>query len=102
MKKVLYFIGCNDYAVKIGFTEDIHKRLKQLQTGNPYELKLLHLIDDINPQLESFVHEFFESKLIKNEWYDHKVISQIIIHLKEGHNMQTIILSYRITRLSRK
>ena len=94
MKKVLYFIGCNEYAVKIGFTEDIYKRLKQLQTGNPYELKLLHLIDNISPQLESFVHDFFESAHIKNEWYDHSDTSHIISQLKKGHSMQTIILNY--------
>lgn len=94
MEKVLYFISCNEYAVKIGFTDDIHKRLKQLQTGNPYELKLLHLIADITPQLEGFVHEFFKPVHIKNEWYDYKGVYEIIDEMKQGYRMQDMILSY--------
>lgn len=91
---ILYFIGCNDHAIKIGFTDDVNRRLKQLQTGNPYELKLLHIIDAINPQLEKFVHEFFESEHIKNEWYEHKIVSHIINLLKQGLSMQQVILIY--------
>jgi hypothetical protein len=91
---VLYFIGCNDHAIKIGFTDDVHRRLKQLQTGNPYELKLLHLIDNINPQLETFIHEFLEIEHIKNEWYSFEDINHIIRHLKAGTTMQSIIFHY--------
>lgn len=83
-QRILYFIGCNDYAIKIGFTEDLHKRMKQLQTGNPYELKLLHIIEDINPELERFIHVFFQEVHITQEWYKYEQACNIIDLLKNN------------------
>ena len=84
-KRILYFIGCNDYAVKIGFTEDLHKRIKQLQTGNPYELKLLHIIENINPELERFIHVFFQEAHMTQEWYEHEAALNVVDALKNNN-----------------
>lgn len=93
-KQILYFIACGEYAVKIGFTEDIQQRMKSFQTGNPYDLKLLYMIDNINPQLETFIHTFLDGHQIRNEWYEYKTAERIISHLKGGATMLNIILFY--------
>ncbi|MEN6302636.1 MAG: GIY-YIG nuclease family protein, partial [Armatimonadia bacterium] len=37
---LVYFIACNNF-VKVGYAADVYRRLSQLQTGNPVELKLV-------------------------------------------------------------
>ena len=73
---VVYFIAENengDYdnlRIKIGISKDIHKRLNQLQTGSPYELKLMGWIEaDDAKQLEKALHNKYRGRKAHGEWF---------------------------------
>lgn len=55
---------------KIGITKDIHKRLNQLQTSNPYEFYLEEFfITDRNRELENLLHKKYAFNRYKREWF---------------------------------
>jgi hypothetical protein len=72
----LYFIAENengDYdnlRVKIGISKNIEKRLRTLQTGSPYELKLMGWIESDNDRaIEKRLHKKYERYRTHLEWY---------------------------------
>jgi hypothetical protein len=54
--------------VKIGFTTDIHERLRQLQTASSEELHVLALIVDTSG-MERSLHVQFKGQRLRGEWY---------------------------------
>lgn len=67
---MIYFIQAGKNGpIKIGYTEnDIASRMAQLQTGCPYELKLLWKIHG-NQEKEVEIHNDFEHERICGEWF---------------------------------
>ena len=55
---------------KVGKTKSLEKRIKQLQTGNEVRLEIKRSIDDVNPEIEKYLHEYFKDRQILNEWFD--------------------------------
>ena len=57
-------------AVKIGRSNDVEKRLKQLQTGSSYRLVLLAKFDN-QGHMEAFLHRKFEKykSSMQGEWF---------------------------------
>jgi predicted GIY-YIG superfamily endonuclease len=54
---------------KIGLTKNIEKRLKQLQTGNPFEYFLVEFFRSSKyKELERTLHKKYRKKKFKNEW----------------------------------
>lgn len=89
----VYFIQCGHDKkppVKVGVASNIDKRLKSLQTGNPYELKLLCSIECKNTKeaynLECFIHSELKSRRIRGEWFStcmrrvNKIVSKLHTH----------------------
>ena len=69
-KPGVYFIY-DTRAVKIGVANNIDTRIKQLQTGNPYELQLLKFIETQDPYtLEKRFHQLLDGKRMTGEWFD--------------------------------
>lgn len=67
---IIYFISDTKY-IKIGVTNNVEKRLKELQTGNPKKLKVIKIIYCENPYyVEKMYHELFKSKRKEGEWFD--------------------------------
>lgn len=68
---MVYFISDGDYT-KIGFTSisDITVRLRNLQTSNPRELKVLWIIPEGSLELEKFIQEKFSSYRVFGEWFN--------------------------------
>lgn len=65
----VYFIGCNEYT-KIGYTNDIKRRMREIQTCNPYNIKLLYIINNVhNVSIEKHAHLHFKQYHIRGEWY---------------------------------
>lgn len=66
---MIYFIldKANDY-VKIGYSHDPSKRLKQLQTGNSTSLEMLVVIPGMITE-ERALHETFREYRVRGEWY---------------------------------
>ena len=73
-KGSVYFIRevDSDRGFKIGFTTcDINDRLGQLQTGSKQELECYRSVNKQEPsKYEKFLHDCFDSKHIRGEWYD--------------------------------
>jgi len=72
----VYFIqeGKGNHGnIKIGKSNDVDKRLKSLQTGNPRKLTLMASIKCKSPddafKLESKFHLKFQDKQIRGEWF---------------------------------
>ena len=68
----VYFIRekCYRGKIKIGYSQDPSKRLKDLQTANSNELGLVATIDYGTEQTEKEIHSYFFTKHIHGEWYD--------------------------------
>lgn len=74
-----------DAPVKIGVSDFPENRLRQLQTGNPLQLRLVATFEgDGRDQVlgwEELVHKLFSDKRLSGEWFD--VSAQTIIeHVK--------------------
>lgn len=76
MASFVYFV-VNDFdkEVKIGVTgKDIASRIRELQTGNPKELKLMGFL--MYPtrkkcfEAEKMLHEKYKANHIRGEWFD--------------------------------
>lgn len=72
----IYFIS-NRNAIKIGFTKNIERRRKQLQTGNSKELQLLYYIQG-DRSTEYYFHRYFHDYKINGEWFDYDFVMQWI------------------------
>lgn len=63
----VYFIRAGE-RVKIGFSQDVRRRVSQLQTFFPEDLELLH-VEPGSPMLEHALHRKFAALEIKREWF---------------------------------
>lgn len=63
---------------KIGKTKNITRRIKQLQTGAAFDLRLSYS-QEVNPrfeaQIESTLHRRYNSYKTKGEWFDFDTVS---------------------------
>ena len=69
----LYVIGPDEGPQKIGFSKDVQKRLSNLQTGNPVELKI-HYQEEVPENrvklLENKIHRELNHHRINGEWFN--------------------------------
>ena len=71
----VYFVQCCDKKryVKIGVARNVKSRIKTLQTGNPYKLKVLSVIKCSGQKeayaLEARLHKFFKKNHFNGEWF---------------------------------
>lgn len=73
-KGYVYFISNSNY-IKIGFSKDPNKRLKQLQTASSDKLEILYTIDNCTKDTESYLHKYFSKQYCKSgEWYDYDMV----------------------------
>lgn len=69
----IYVIGNNEKRQKIGFSKDVNKRLKSLQTGNPEKLILHHYVEIPENRvriIEKKIHTELSYKRISGEWFN--------------------------------
>lgn len=67
----IYFVECDGW-IKIGKTEgSVEKRIKQLQTGSPHEIKLVKSfrVENYLDIVEMALHEQFQNKRARGEWF---------------------------------
>lgn len=66
-----YFFGNRKQGVvKIGVTKDMFRRLKEVQTGFPYNLKILGYIESRKPlKTESKMHQYYRRFNLRGEWF---------------------------------
>ncbi|MBN3351965.1 hypothetical protein CF086_16855 [Clostridium botulinum] len=56
--------------VKIGFSRNLKRRMKELTTSN-CNLKLIYKIDNCNMDYEYSLHNYFSLERVKNEWFNY-------------------------------
>jgi len=72
MRGFVYLL-CDGEKFKIGMTKKkyINQRIKELQTGNPYEIWLHSYYETEYPlKIEKMMHAKHTSSNVKNEWFD--------------------------------
>lgn len=78
-RSYVYFITDDHGHIKIGKANDVWFRLKELQTGNPYKLRILLTIG-MRSEYEAFdleqrLHEKFRTSRMEGEWFhEHDII----------------------------
>jgi hypothetical protein len=90
----VYFITTNQegFPIKIGHTDqDVHERIQNLQTGNPYKIEVLCVVagsvDD-----EHVLHFLFEEYRLVGEWFDvNDKLTELIQGLKGDLLLQEYI-----------
>lgn len=78
---MIYAIGINDEFCKIGFTNNIKQRIRQLQVANPMKMDLLFLVEGGLAE-EQQLHKVFDHLKIKGEWFKYSVEIENYFKLK--------------------
>lgn len=74
----VYFIQSGpDGPVKIGLSNKPERRINQLQTGNPDELVMRHVIPG-SLEVEQRLHQRFEPARIRGEWFGREYLPVIL------------------------
>lgn len=70
-ESMVYIIQMGDFNIyKIGIADNPVKRIKQLQTGNPYKLKLVDSFYKWNArQVELRIHKRYNKYKMEGEWF---------------------------------
>ena len=92
MKGFVYLL-CDGEKFKIGMTKkkNIDERIKELQTGNPYEIWLRSYYETNYPlKIEKMMHARHASSNVKNEWFDLSV-TEVINFKNECRECEKII-----------
>lgn len=94
-KKYLYLIQHNNIPeyTKIGFTTDIEKRIKSLQTASPTGVKVIYLVEsEYAYKLEQALHKRYSSKNSNLEWFKLTVedIEDIINWIESQKNRKNL------------
>jgi hypothetical protein len=73
----IYFItdGTN---IKIGRTSNIEKRIKNLQTSNSNDLKVIYCIYNVEKSFEKLVHGICERYHINKEWFSMEAVNHLL------------------------
>jgi Rha family phage regulatory protein len=80
----LYIVKCGDFY-KIGISHNVSKRIKGMQTGNPYLIELIdtYTIGHNVSNIEARLHVLFESDNIRGEWFSTPIdeIRQAVVRM---------------------
>lgn len=67
----VYFIrAVSGGPVKIGVSKSISDRLMELQTGNPYKLEVIHIIQNAGLKKEKELHAKLSEYRMFGEWFE--------------------------------
>lgn len=77
MSEYIYFAGCERF-IKVGVAGAPHKRMKSMQTGNPFPIYLVGFIKMefrtsllLSPyDVERRIHRYWKHRLVRGEWFD--------------------------------
>ena len=82
----VYFIADRKNSlIKIGVSGDMDRRIKQLQTGNPFKLEFMGWIgeDENHFEIEKKLHEKYSDKNYSGEWFEisqDDVVYELTLH----------------------
>lgn len=65
----VYLLECQGWF-KIGFADDPLRRVRDLQTGNPFKITLLHSVPCLNyEKVETYLHVLYREHRGLGEWF---------------------------------
>lgn len=74
MSRYIYLLECEfpeKTLYKIGISNKVERRVKQLQTGNPYLIKVLNEFKTPYAfKIEAALHREYKIDNVKGEWFD--------------------------------
>lgn len=71
----VYFIRSTQ-GIKVGYSEDVHARLRQLQTANANRLRVLAILPNADRSVEQEFHRLFAAWRLEGEWF--KAVSPVL------------------------
>lgn len=89
---MVYFVSCNNEYIKIGVAQNIEARIKELQCGNPYKLKLVASISsrshndyDIEKALHAYLYSYRANvgSDTNTEWFESNVVLNLLSEFKK-------------------
>ena len=88
----LYIIqSSNNGCFKIGRSKHPLKRLKQLQTGSPFKLRLILILENEGKQEKSLHKRFPKNEInCKCEWFDFDLIGYLPDDITELLNLEMV------------
>ena len=89
----VYLVHCKETTFyKIGISKSNYAlRLKELQTGCPFELEMVHVIHSVNyHKWEKELHNKFQDKWVRGEWFDldDASFNMVMKYLEDTHQPQ--------------
>jgi hypothetical protein len=69
-----YFIRCGEY-VKVGCSKDPERRVKDIETNNPYPIELLFIDYQMG---EKYWHDKLWDCIHRGEWYHYEKVCEIV------------------------
>ena len=82
MESYVYFLTDDHGHIKIGKSNDIYSRICELQTGNPYKLRLLFSLkmkdETMAFNLEQKLHKLFRKSQLEGEWFEEEEILKFL------------------------
>lgn len=76
---MIYFIRQGKY-VKIGRTNNLDRRFRELKTGAPKELRLVAAMEG-ESETESALHYMFRDLRVEGEWFRYAKLTEAVCHL---------------------
>jgi hypothetical protein len=74
----VYFIWAIEaHAIKVGTSKNVSKRLHNIQQNHPHELRLIGHISG-GQTLEQLLHEKFEDKRLRGEWFRDSILPEVL------------------------
>lgn len=88
-KSYIYFIGNKSRtSIKIGYSKNPEKRLKQLQTANAELLEILYVVEG-GRVTERYYHNYFSDVYNKTgEWFEYDFVYKWILRDKKEKQIQ--------------
>ena len=84
----------NPMHIKIGFSQDVTRRVSQLQTGNSYKLSVMGRINTDGGEkedraIEKSLHKLHRHKCVRGEWF--KLHPEDVINALKAHSYNSFI-----------
>jgi len=66
----VYLLHFGGEEYKIGCSNNVERRFREIKTQMPYEGKIIHAIETGDPEgIEAYWHQYFKDKRLKGEWF---------------------------------
>jgi len=66
----VYLLHFGGEEYKIGCSNNVQRRFREIKTQMPYDGKIVHAIETGDPEgIEAYWHQYFQDKRLKGEWF---------------------------------